>query len=296
MAEIFRTSVVVPELCNISSGIGLRAPHHQDIIETLPAIGWLEVHSENFFHFDAPHFQELMVLREHYPVTLHGVGLSLGSAEGLDDSHIDKLKQLAERIDPAVISEHVSWSRVGGVSVPDLLPVPLTSEALDVLSRNIDHLQNRLGRSVLVENPSSYLSFKKNDMDEAAFLTALCNRTGCGLLLDVNNIHVSAHNTDFDAQEYLQNIPPAFIGEIHLAGYQANTVDDTTEIYIDAHNRPVHPPVWELYETALTLFGDKPTLIEWDNDLPPLQVLLDEAIKADHLRASHQRIRTSHVA
>lgn len=296
MAETFRTSVVVPELDGISSGIGLRAPHHQEIINTLPAIGWLEVHSENFFHFDAPHFQDLMTLREHYPVTLHGVGLSLGSAEGLDDNHIDKLKQLAERVAPAVISEHVSWSRVDGISVPDLLPVPLTSEALDVLSRNIDHLQNHLGRSVLVENPSSYLAFKENDMDEAAFLTALCNRTGCGLLLDINNIYVSAHNTDFDAEEYLQNIPSAFVGEIHLAGYQANTVDDIAEIYIDAHNQPVHPPVWELYETALNIFGDKPTLIEWDNDLPVLDILLDEAIKADHLRASYQRIRANHVA
>lgn len=296
LEEEFPTSVVVPELCNISSGIGLRAPHHQDIIETLPAIGWLEVHSENFFHLDAPHFQDLLILRDQYPVTLHGVGLSLGSADGLDETHIEKLKQLAERVEPAVISEHVSWSSINRVSVPDLLPVPLTFEALDVLSQNIDHLQNRLGRTVLVENPSSYLTFKERDMDEAAFLTALCNRTGCGLLLDINNIHVSARNTDFDAGEYLQSIPPALIGEIHLAGYQANTVDDIAEIYIDAHNQPVHPPVWELYEAALNIFGDKPTLIEWDNDLPPLQVLLEEAYKADDLRARHTRIRANHVA
>jgi len=296
MAEAFRTSVVVPELCNISSGIGLRAPHHQDIINTLPAVGWLEVHSENFFHFDTPHFQELMTLREHYPVTLHGVGLSLGSADGLDNTHIDKLKQLVERVEPAVISEHVSWSRINGVSVPDLLPVPLAIEALEVLARNIDHLQNRLGCSVLVENPSSYLAFKESDMDEATFLTALCNRTGCGLLLDINNIYVSAHNAGFDAEEYLQNIPPAFVGEIHLAGYQENRVDDVAEIYIDAHNQPVHPPVWELYEMALSIFGDKPTLIEWDNDLPPLQVLLEEAFKADDVRARRTRLRSNNAA
>jgi len=290
MTTSFHTNEIftVPELDNTNSGIGLRAPHHQDVIAQKPDVGFLEVHSENFFHLDSPHFKELEILRQDYPISLHGVGLSLGSADGLDAEHVAKLKALADRIDPAVVSEHVSWSRIGGVSVPDLLPVPMTKEALSIMSQNIDQVQNALGRPILVENPSAYLSFKSETISEPAFLEQLCQRTGCGLLLDINNIYVSAHNTGFDPIEYLDNIPAERVVEIHLAGYQINAVDDQGEIFVDAHNQAVHRPVWELYDTAMEILGDKATLIEWDNDLPDLETLVAEAKKADKIRAENQ--------
>lgn len=274
----------VPELFSRSSGIGLRAPHHEEMLQKKPPVGWLEVHSENFFYFDTPQFKELEILRQDYPVSLHGVGLSLGSADGIEAAHVEKIRQLAEHIAPAAISEHISWSRIDGISVPDLLPLPLTQEAMTIICNNIDNLQNALQRPVMVENPSSYLAFSDSEMGEPEFLAEISARTGCGLLLDVNNIYVSAHNTGFDAEAYLRNIPAARVGEIHLAGYQINPVDDDGEIFIDAHNQPVHAPVWDLYEKALGILGDQPTLIEWDNDLPSLNVLRAEADRADEIR------------
>ncbi len=277
----------MPDLVNTSSGVGLRAIHHEDVLRERPNVGFLEVHSENFFHFDAPHFKDLMILREDYPISLHCIGLSLGSADGLDKQHVEKLKQLIEIIEPASVSEHVSWSRLSNITVPDLLPMPMIEEALEIMIQNTNDLQESLGRKILMENPSSYLAFNDCDMTEPEFLTELSLSSGCGLLLDVNNIYVSAHNLGFDAEEYLRHIPAERVAEIHLAGYQINPVDDLGDIYIDAHNNPVHDPVWDLYEKTIALIGDKPTLIEWDNDLPSLEVLVGEAHKADKIRQKY---------
>ena len=214
----------------------------------------------------------------------------MGSAGGVDQDHLQKLKTLVDIIEPALVSEHVSWSTADGKAVPDLLPLPFTQEALDTICTNIDLVQNTLGRSILVENPSSYLNWESM-MQEPEFLAEIIKRTGCGLLLDVNNIEVSAYNLTFDPFAYIEALPRGIIGEIHLAGYQ-----DNGEIYVDAHNHPVHDRVWQLYEAALARFGDMPTLMEWDNDLPALNVLVSEAAKADARRKIYKRSRHASAA
>lgn len=277
-----------PELAAARTGIGLRAPHTEQLLRERPACGFLEAHAENYFRIGGIPFEQLMKARETWPVSLHGVGLSLGSAEGVDPAHLDKLAALAARVEPVLVSEHISWSASDGRSVPDLLPLPMTGEALETLCRNIDAVQHRLKRPILVENPSSYLAFADGEMTEPQFIAEVARRTGCGILLDVNNIHVSAHNIGFDAVAYLEALPPGIVGEIHLAGYQVNAANGA-EIFIDAHNHAVHEPVWSLYRAALRRFGDTPTLVEWDADLPDLQELLAEAAKADAIRAGLER-------
>lgn len=272
-----------PELASARTGIGLRPPHMAEVASSKPQTGFLEAHSENYFRIGSRPFEDLLECREHYPVSLHGVGLSLGSADGVSKEHLQKLKILADILDPAMVSEHLSWSSYNGRSVPDLLPLPMTEEALKVICANIDHVQEFLNRVILVENPSSYLAFEHADMSETDFIAEAAKRTGCGLLLDVNNIAVSAHNMNFDAKAYLDALPQNIVGEYHLAGYQVNDADGH-EIFIDAHNHPVYDTVWELYRHALSRFGDAPTLVEWDADIPPLARLLAEAKKADAIR------------
>lgn len=280
-----------PALIPARVGIGWRAQHHRDLLDALPAIGWLEVHSENYFGGGTPlHFLEKA--REHYPISLHGVGLSLGSADGIDARHLQQLKRLIDHIDPGMVSEHLSWSRAGGISAPDLLPLPYTEEALDVITTNICHVQDVLGRQILIENPSSYLTFRESTIPEWEFLAAVAERSDCGILLDLNNIYVSAHNHGFDAGAYLRAIPPARVQEIHLAGFQENRLENRS-IYIDTHSRAVHEDVWALYAQALRQFGAKPTLIEWDKDIPALPVLLDEAHTADRIL---QELAHAHAA
>lgn len=273
-----------PELASALTGIGLRPPHMAEVASSKPQTGFLEAHSENYFRIGSRPFEDLLECREHYPVSLHCVGLSLGSADGVSKEHLQKLKILADIVDPAMVSEHISWSSYHGRSVPDLLPLPMTQESLSVICQNIDHVQETLHRVILVENPSSYLAFDEADMTETDFIAEVIKRTGCGLLLDVNNIAVSAHNMNFDARAYLDALPKGIVGEYHLAGYQVNNADGH-DIYIDAHNHPVYDGVWELYRHALARFGEAPTLIEWDADIPPLAKLLAEAKKADAIRA-----------
>lgn len=270
-------------LSDLSSGIGLRAAHFKDILEQKPPVGFLEAHSENYFRAGGLPFEQLMECRKIYPVSLHGVGLSLGSADGVSEDHLKKLKTLVDAVDPALVSEHISWSRLGAIAVPDLLPLPLTGESFDIVAANISRTQDFLGRAILVENPSACLAFTGAEMPESAFLSALCARTGCGLLLDVNNVYVSACNIGFVPEIYIDEIPLGIVREIHLAGHQVNAVGDR-EMLVDAHNKPVCDAVWSLYAHALKRFGDMPTLIEWDNDLPALSVLTGEAKKADALR------------
>lgn len=270
------------------AGVGLRFPHHQVFLDQRPAVGWLEVHAENYMGGGQPP-QVLQRLRQDYPVSLHGVGLSLGSAEGLDLAHLQRLAQLVERIEPALVSEHLSWSRAGQTYLADLLPLPMTEEALDLVCRHVDQVQERLGRAILVENPSSYLQFAHSTIPEWEFLACVAARTGCGILCDVNNIYVSACNHGWDASAYLRALPPAAIGEIHLAGHAVTQLVSGAELRIDDHGSRVAPAVWALYEEALARFGARPTLIEWDTDIPPLPVLLAEAAKAERLLARQRQ-------
>jgi len=219
-------------------------------------------------------------LHGHYPLSLHGVGLSIGSTDPLDRQHLAKLKELIRRFEPALVSEHLSWGSVGGRYFNDLLPLPYTDEALYHLIARVAQVQDVLGRQILIENPSSYLQYIESAIPEWEFLVELAERTGCGVLLDVNNIYVSASNHGFDAGGYLRAVPRHLVREIHLAGFTVNRFDDG-EILIDTHNRPVWPAVWALYRQAVQRFGPIPTLIEWDTDLPELAVLVDEVQRAD---------------
>ena len=261
------------------SGIGLRQAHVQAFIENTPDIAWVEVHTENYMGDGGPRNRALERIRRDFPLSCHGVGLSLGSADGLDDAHLARIRKVIDRFQPGLVSEHVSWSVAGGVYFNDLLPLPYTEEALAVICRNIDHAQEALGRQILVENPSSYIRFNESTMPEWEFMAEVPRRTGCGLLLDVNNIHVSAFNHDFDPEPYLDAIPLDRVQEIHVAGHSVRQIDEET-ILIDDHGSPVTDAVWLLFKQALKRVGAVPTLVEWDTNVPELTVLLAEARKA----------------
>ena len=266
-------------------GLGLRAPHVAEVIATRPAVAWWEVHAENYLG-GGPAPRQLEAVRRDYSVAVHGVGLSLGSAEGLDERHLARLRALVARVEPALVSEHLSWSIAGGAYLNHLLPLPYTEESLALICRHVERAQAALGRRILVENPSSYLRFRHSPISEPDFLAELARRTGCGLLCDVNNVYVSTWNFGLDAVAYLDAIPPEAVGEIHLAGHARNDADGRT-ILIDDHGSRVAQAVWVLYERALARFGPVPTLIEWDTDIPALGVLLDEAALAEpRLRAA----------
>jgi uncharacterized protein len=261
------------------AGIGLRFQHHRVVAERRPDIAWLEVHTENYMGGGSA-VRYLDAIRRDYPISCHGVGLSLGSAEGVDQTHLKRIAEVIERVEPGLVSEHLSWSVVGGTYFADLLPLPMTEEALGIVCRNIDAVQNALKRQILVENPSSYLRYRHSAIPEWEFLAALAERTGCGILCDVNNIYVSAHNHGWEASSYLAGLPVQAIGEIHLAGHSARVLENGRTILIDDHGSRVIPEVWALYEQALARFGPVPSLIEWDTAIPVLDVLLDEAVGA----------------
>ena len=261
-----------------SAGIGLRAPHVGHVLAQRPAVPWFEVHSENYFADGGPALAALDRIRADYPLSLHGVGLSLGSTDPLDLGHLARLKRLADRVLPARVSEHLCWSSVNGRHFNDLLPLPYTQEALDHVCARVARVQDFLGREILVENVSSYLTFPEATIPEHEFVVAVATRTGCGLLVDVNNIYVNARNHGIDADGYLSAIPPAMVAEIHLAGFDASG-----PCLIDTHGAPVAPDVWALYERALRRFGRVPTLIEWDTDIPEFVVLQREAATAQSI-------------
>ena len=263
------------------AGIGLRAPHVAEILASRPAISWLEAHPENYMG-GGPQLAALERVRREYAVSLHGVGLSLGTAGDLDRRHLARLHALVERIEPCLVSEHLSWSSAGGAHLNHLLPLPYTEETLAEFARHVEEAQDALGRPLLIENPSSYLRFHHSPISEPEFLAELVRRTGCGLLCDVNNVFVTASNLGLDAVAYLDALPAAAVGEIHLAGHSENIADGHT-ILVDDHGSPVAEPVWRLYAHALRRLGPVPTLIEWDSDLPALSVLLGEAHTADRL-------------
>ena len=261
------------------AGIGLRFPHHQLVAKTGPDIAWFEVHTENYMGGGTP-LRYLDTIRRDYPISLHGVGLSLGSAEGIDGEHLNRIRDVVARVEPGLVSEHLSWSVVGGTYLADLLPLPMTEEALDVVCRHVEQVQSVLGRQLLIENPSSYLQFKHSTIPEWEFISGVAARTGCGILCDVNNVYVSACNHGWDASAYLAALPKAAIGEIHLAGHAVKEIGGRT-LRIDDHGSRVSLEVWALYHEALVRFGPVPTLIEWDTNIPAFDVLLDEASQAE---------------
>jgi uncharacterized protein len=267
-------------------GIGLRLPHVSEIAATRPRLGFLEVHAENYMA-ETPALDRLLDLRRDYPVSLHGVALSLGSAEELDRGHLARFRALIEQVEPMLVSEHLAWSAIGGAYLNDLLPLPYTETSLDLFCHHVDEAQGALDRRLLIENPSSYLRYWYSPIPEPEFMTELARRTGCGILCDVNNIHVSAWNFGFDPMAYLQALPIGAIGEIHLAGHH---VAEDVNILIDDHGSRVAEPVWALYAAALRRFGRVPTLIEWDTNLPALEVLLDEAHYAEELAHVHRYV------
>lgn len=269
------------------AGIGLRSPHVREVEKRCPAAGWLEVHAENYMA-DGVAEWSLDKIRERYPLSIHGVGLSIGSAGGISRAHLDRLVEVCRRYEPAMVSEHLCWSIGDGVYLNDLLPVPHDEEALRVVGDNILRVQDALKRPILIENLATYVGFARSTMDEPEFLSTLVDRTGCGLLLDINNVYVSACNMSFDAVEYIDRLPGRAVGEIHLAGHVENGTPEGP-VLIDSHGSRVPPAVWSLYAYAMQRIGRRPTLIEWDSELPPLNVLLGEAMWADMLAESLKR-------
>lgn len=268
------------------AGIGLRAQHHRDVLDQRPAVGWFEAHSENYFALGGAQPEYLEKIRALYPLSLHGVGLSLGSVDPLNRAHLDNLKRIIARFEPALVSEHLCWGSFRGRHFNDLLPLPYTEEALHHLIARVSAVQEFLGRQILIENVSSYLEFTCSTVPEWDFLAALASRSGCAILLDVNNIYVSACNHGFDAREYMVRMPKSAVREIHLAGHTRRT-HHGRDLLIDTHSTFVCADVWELYAEAVRRFGNVPTLIEWDTDIPPLPVLVGEARRADAIREAH---------
>jgi hypothetical protein len=272
----------------LSAGIGLRSEHCSEFLASDPDVGFIEVHAENYFGRGGLPLRALGRARRDHALSLHGVGLSIGSTDPLDAQHLDRLAALIARFQPAFVSEHLCWTSHRGTHLNDLLPMPLTSEALAHVVRRVDEVQQRLGRTILLENVSSYFEYAHSTIPEPEFLAAVARQTGCGLLLDVNNVYVSARNHGFDADDYLDRIPRDAVHELHLAGHVRRPCPGG-ELLIDSHSEPVCAEVWALYAHALRRFGALPTLVEWDSDLPPLEVLIGEARKADALLAALER-------
>jgi uncharacterized protein (UPF0276 family) len=259
------------------AGIGLRSVHH-DAIATRPPVGWLEAHSENYFHDGGTAVRALERARANYPLSLHGVGLALGSADGIDREHLARIKRAIQRFEPALVSEHACWGHAGGEHFNDLLPLPFTDEAVEWLAAQVREAQDFLGRQLLIENVSAYVAFEHSHLTEWEFLGAVVERAGCGLLLDVNNVYVSARNLGLDARAFIDGVPAAEVGEIHLAGHAVHD-----GVLIDDHGSRVCDDVWDLYSYAISRLGPRPTLIEWDTDVPTLDTLVAEAARADRV-------------
>ena len=263
------------------AGVGLKPEHYRTIIETKPHIGFFEVHAENYMGAGGPPHRYLTQIRDSYPLSLHGVGLSIGADQPLDRDHLQRLKKLIDRYAPALFSEHLAWSSHEEAFFNDLLPTPYTNETLTRVSEHIDEIQDTLGRQMLLENPSTYLAFAESTWSEIDFIAEAVRRTGCGLLLDVNNVYVASTNQQWDPIRYIEDFPLAAVQEIHLAGHARETDEKDRPLLIDTHDRPVGKIVWDLFEHALARLGATPTLIEWDADVPAWSVLKAEAERAE---------------
>jgi len=264
-----------------SVGVGFKPEHFEAIVDTRPQLGFFEVHAENYMGAGGAPHRRLDAIRERYPLSLHGVGLSIGSPGPLDQAHLQRLAAVAKRFEPALVSEHLAWSTHEGAFFNDLLPLPYTAETLGRVAEHIDEVQNALGRRMLLENPSTYVVFAESTWAETDFLREIARRTGCGLLLDVNNVFVSAINHGHDPDRYLADFPLSAVWEIHLAGYAEDTDEAGLPLLIDAHNSPIREAVWALYTATIRRLGATPTLIEWDNDVPVWPTLLNETRRAE---------------
>jgi uncharacterized protein (UPF0276 family) len=260
------------------AGIGLRAVHHQALIHERPAVGWIEAHTENYFHEGGAAARALERARADYPLSLHGVGLGLGSADGVDREHLARVKHAIARFEPALVSEHACWGHFGGEFFNDLLPLPYTEEAVELLARQVGEAQDTLGMRLLIENVSAYVAFEHSQLQEWEFLAAVADLSGCGLLLDVNNVYVSSENLGVDARAFIEGLPAGSVAEIHLAGHTRNG-----HVLIDDHGSHVCEEVWQLYRHALARFGAVPTLVEWDTNIPSLTTLITESQRADRI-------------
>jgi uncharacterized protein (UPF0276 family) len=266
------------------AGIGLRLPHLAEVVAARPSAGWFEIHPENFLA--NPHATELLIdVTRDYPISVHSVGVSIGSAGGIDRAHLARVRSLVDAIDPVLVSGHLAWSTHEGDYLNDLLPLPYNEETLQIVSVHVDEVQQGLGRPYVVENPSSYVGIASSTMTETEFLGQLADRTGCRLLCDVSNVYLSGHNLGYDPYAYLDAMPAGAIAELHLGGFVAEDDEGNPaqQVLVDTHDQRIAEPAWELYAHALRRFGPKPTLIEWDNDLPDVATLLAEAAKANSI-------------
>lgn len=264
-------------------GVGLKAEHYQQIVETTPDVGFFEVHAENYMGAGGPPHRYLTSIRERYPLSLHGVGLSIGAGQPLDKSHLYRLQELIRRYQPGLFSEHLAWSTHDAAFLNDLLPAPYTFETLARVSEHVDEVQITLGRQMLLENPSTYVAFSESTWSEIDFISEVVRRTGCGLLLDVNNVHVSCTNQQWNADRYIDDFPLAHVREIHLAGHARETDEKDRPLLIDTHDKPVDEIVWTLFGRAIARLGPTPTLIEWDTNVPAWSILQGEAVMAEVL-------------
>lgn len=277
-------------------GVGLKAEHYRTIVEQRPDIGFFEVHAENYMGAGGPPHRYLSAIRERYPLSLHGVGLSIGADRPLDRDHLARLKQLIRRYAPGLFSEHLAWSSHDSAFFNDLLPVPYTGETLARVVEHIDQIQDALGRQMLLENPSTYLAFAESTYSEIDFIAEIARRTGCGLLLDVNNVYVASTNQEWDPLAYVEAYPLAHVQEVHLAGHTRDADDKGRPLLIDTHNHPVDEVVWDLYAHAIALWGPLPTLIEWDADVPTWPVLEAEADRAEAIMVAAQAKAVCHAS
>jgi uncharacterized protein (UPF0276 family) len=259
-------------------GLSLKENHYQDILGSKPDIPWFEIISENFMFNNDSNLEYLLAIRENYPITFHGIGMSIGSADGVSKTYLEELKKLINTVSPAWISDHLSWSNYSNKHTNDLLPLPFTNETIDVVSDNIKFVQDYLGQELILENPSSYLRYEVDEMSEWEFINKIADKSGCKILLDINNIYVNSYNHNFNAIEFIDNIEKNIVKEFHLSGHL------NKENYLfDDHGSEVCDKVWKLYKHALNHFGNIPTLIEWDNEVPPFSILEEEAKKAKRL-------------
>lgn len=258
-------------------GVGLRSKHLEEFYTKGPDIGFIEIHSENYLHCSGIDLEYLQDIGLKYPISMHGIGMSLGSASGVDRQHLESICKLDSILKPFLLSEHLSWSSAGGYFFPDLIPFPFNDESLEVFSKNIDVVQREIGRPLILENPSSYFTYKSSNYSEAEFINLLCSSTGAKILLDVNNIYVSASNNGFDAKQYIDSIDLNLVKEIHISGHSIKDLGDNKRLYIDSHDAEVTSDVWQLYEYALARFGKHYTVLEWDSNLPTMPSLIKHA-------------------
>lgn len=277
------------------SGVGLKPTHYEHILNTLPNVGFFEIHAENYMSAGGPPHRYLTRIRELYPLSLHGVGLSIGAAQSLNKAHLHRLKALIDRYEPSLFSEHLAWSTHGDAFYNDLLPVPYTGETLRRVTEHIDEVQSVTGTQMLLENPSTYVAFEESTWWEADFISEVARRTGCGLLLDVNNAYISCTNQQWDMRRYIDSFPLAYVREIHLAGHTRDIDESGSPLLIDTHDRAIDEIVWGLFGRVVASLGPKPTLIEWDANIPSWRELEAEALMADALMGAIKEL-TYHAA